>query len=937
MKKKRNPSIVQWLLSLPGALVLFMGLYTGEHILYPNTAAAGEKMTICHVPPGNPDNFRTITVTQKGAKRHFKKHKFDSLGPCGPPDEPIVTTNDRPWLVEADFDNDPTLYAQLGQVIVFDLEPATHYNERDFTNTVRYKVSETANFSFCIPLDEPHITALQLLNESGDIVMYHDSWDECIDVTPPPGLYTMNLFHDGSLIGAEGKKAFLYQPQPESFPQDDLDAPVMPEPDVIAFKAPNGKFVANVNGKLQATATSVLNWGATLDFTTSKFLIDGYNVVSWNIDGLSSGVAPTDTGFTFVASPDATPSASVKFQKTDLGAGQFTLQAKNVINVNSWATGLTGSAPIVVESDNTLHYDYNLQQTPTTFTTDYEGYDCYAPCDSDYYFPLQEGEVALYNYCDFKGAAFVFRSDVSDFSIYNDAAGYTRAMGDNKVKSMRLGPNTYTILYDLANFSGSLKGYTSHTSCLDATASSMKVTTDIKQVVVRTNACPGCNLTGIDLSGEDLTDGLFQGTNFSQANLTNTNLRITRLENAVFSGATTVGTNFFYATLTCTDLSGTDLSTAILDDDPMIEKDLLICRSDLSEATLNIDTFPPASLKYLDLTNVNFLNGDGAILSTDDSPLDLSGAILSGAKGLGGVILDNADFSCTTDGSGAPLCTQLIGTNLNKASLQHTILKGALLNGANLNYTNLEGADLSGAQLQKTSSALTSAASLEGAYLKNANLAQADLSGVNLSNANFYSTASGTCPSAQWRGKCATAQDALLNSTDFADAYLSGVDFSGAILQGANFKQAVLSGVKFTNADLSVDATTGVAANFGGAYLQGADFTDATGSNASFNSAYTDLLSDSGGILAFQLPAGNLEFTDCEANDRSCTGCVFFTYNGITVVPLTTSNNTCPDGTFGPCTNTEWENPTIPIENATPASSADLSNPPEGCSLDFNW
>jgi uncharacterized protein YjbI with pentapeptide repeats len=776
--------------------------------------------------------------------------------------------------------------------------------------------------------------------------MHNARGDDCLVVTIPVGQYFMHIIHDGTFIDSPGKKAFLHQPQQARLLGDSQSTSYMPNFDYMAFTGPNGKFVeGDISGTnaLQATATSVDRnsaWQFSAPLPYYNVFYDSGHILSWKKDGLTPGVAPTDTRL-FAGDPTNNPAlANLQIKITDLGIGQFTMHA-NAINVNTWPTGSNGLSPVVIESDDTLHYDYDLQSTATTFTVNYKGYDCYDPCDSDDYFPLQEGEVALYSYCNWKGAAFVFQKDVPDFSIYNAAAEQFKAMGDDQVKSIRVGPNTFAVLYEQAHFVGFSQGFRNHTACLDGTvigsnqASSLRVTTDVKQYVIMTDACENCNLTGIDLSELDLTAGFFQGANFSEANLTNTNLRSARLERAVLSGATTTGTNFSDATLYCTDLSGTDLSTATFDDDPILTKDFS-CRLDLSGATLNIDAFPFKSWRYLDLTGATIHNGEGVTLSTMEDPLDLSGAILSGAIGLAGVILDYANLGCATDASGKPVCTRLINTNLNKASLQQAVLEGALLNGSNLNYTNLEGADLSGAQLLK-STTMHAAASLEGAYLKNVNLAQADLSGVSMTNTNFYSTASGTCSGSQWEGKCASAQGATLNSTDFSDAYLSGVDFSGATLQGAIFNHSILLGVKFTNADLGVDATTGVAANFNGAFLQGTDFTDAKTSNAKFNNAYVDLWSSSGGLMVFELPAGNLKFTDCEANERRCTGCVFFVYNEATVL-TTDSSNICPDGNNGPCTNTQWQNPTIPIENAIPPSSTDINNPPGGCtSIDIYW
>lgn len=45
-------------------------------------AAPKPKVTICHIPPGNPGNAHTITVGGKAADSHIANHG-DSLGPCG--------------------------------------------------------------------------------------------------------------------------------------------------------------------------------------------------------------------------------------------------------------------------------------------------------------------------------------------------------------------------------------------------------------------------------------------------------------------------------------------------------------------------------------------------------------------------------------------------------------------------------------------------------------------------------------------------------------------------------------------------------------------------------------------------------------------------------------------------------------------------------------
>ena len=41
-----------------------------------------EKVTICHRPPGNPNNAQTLTLPQSGANNHLRNHPGDTTGPC---------------------------------------------------------------------------------------------------------------------------------------------------------------------------------------------------------------------------------------------------------------------------------------------------------------------------------------------------------------------------------------------------------------------------------------------------------------------------------------------------------------------------------------------------------------------------------------------------------------------------------------------------------------------------------------------------------------------------------------------------------------------------------------------------------------------------------------------------------------------------------------
>ena len=45
-------------------------------------AEGQEKFTICHVPPGNPENAHTITVAFPALVAHMVNHGGDSFGEC---------------------------------------------------------------------------------------------------------------------------------------------------------------------------------------------------------------------------------------------------------------------------------------------------------------------------------------------------------------------------------------------------------------------------------------------------------------------------------------------------------------------------------------------------------------------------------------------------------------------------------------------------------------------------------------------------------------------------------------------------------------------------------------------------------------------------------------------------------------------------------------
>ena len=180
---------------------------------------------------------------------------------------------------------------------------------------------------------------------------------------------------------------------------------------------------------------------------------------------------------------------------------------------------------------------------------------------------------------------------------------------------------------------------------------------------------PGAQLSGCDLSGENLA-----GQDLRRANLSGADLEGANLRNAVLAGANLTGadlrnaavarTNLDDANLTKADLRGLDLTTAGLAG--AVFTQALLDRANLRSTDLGEARLRAASLRESQLERAS-----------------LEGADLSSGK--------------------------LEGAVLREATLRRTVLRNASLRNATLDEADLTGADFTGASLQD--------ASLDGATL----------------------------------------------------------------------------------------------------------------------------------------------------------------------------------------------------------------------------
>jgi uncharacterized protein YjbI with pentapeptide repeats len=472
---------------------------------------------------------------------------------------------------------------------------------------------------------------------------------------------------------------------------------------------------------------------------------------------------------------------------------------------------------------------------------------------------LNEGEVALFQECNYRGKAIVFAADMPNFSeLTSDVITV-----DRTTASVKLGNNTAAALYNGAVYTGTRSVIKADTPCLPGPhdTTSLLVRPLDRVVTLGSRDCTNCRLVGANLANVDLS-----GVKLDAADLTNANVSC-----ANFSGTD----NEHRVDLTTTVFTNAQFGT-----DPL-------CRTLFTWTILNADTIPPAQWRFVTLANADINGLAGKALSSQAKPLDLAGAILSGAS-LTDAILDYAKGLSAAD---------LTGINLTHASLRNVDFSGSQLSGATLDRANLEDSNLSGAVLSPcVAPALCANTSLRGAHLKNANLTSAHLENAVFIEANLYSTRAqaGSC---NVNSKlCASARNATLTNTQFDNAYLFGTDFGGAFMHGATFDGAVLVGANFEGAHV-VPLPNGKNSSFANAFLQGASLAEAV----------IDGVTLSGALLDFR-PQGNTMFMQLNGNHTGFAGwatpgepvCTRITYGAWASVPEGNSTITCPDGTAFP-------------------------------------
>ncbi len=324
----------------------------------------------------------------------------------------------------------------------------------------------------------------------------------------------------------------------------------------------------------------------------------------------------------------------------------------------------------------------------------------------------------------------------------------------------------------------------------------------VAQQLYSTDSYRDRDLTGLNLSNNQLT-----GWNFERKNLADADFSSCDLTGANLSGSTLTGASFGNAIIRDAKFDRIQSATSL-------SADQLYSTASYQQGDLT-----GISLKYRDLTSWNFAAQrlDGAALVGSDlananfAQADLRGADLSGAKWNGAVLngaeLQGANFSEATQRgfvSGQLYSTSnyqrhdLAGTDLSSNDLHDWDLSGQDLTGVNFRQSTLAGTDFSGANIRAaelrytvalgfTAEQLYSTQSHQSGDLRALDLGNNELMGWNLSHQEL-----------------AGARFTLSNLTD--------ANFSGSRLNNANFQSATINGADFSFADLrgaTMNSTSG--------------------------------------------------------------------------------------------------------------------------------
>jgi uncharacterized protein YjbI with pentapeptide repeats len=668
---------------------------------------------------------------------------------------------------ESDFIQDPTLTATGQDLVVFDLEPALGGGGRLRDNLARYRL-QSGTYFFCFDDDEPHLVSLALHNAGGKRILSlhrqqrvrnrhadarNQTRRQCERATLHAGVYHLRATHDAGSVGDSGRLTFV---QLSAHSPQLVDGAGRPMGGLWALAPGSTLDPQRRQGRLAApppdrdvsgtpyTAIRPLIADFTSQVIDESALFD-FSDLSGPLVGLTPlNLAKLDQSGSWTAFADDGPTNTNPFFRTaplvvtDLSGNQVQL---GVQRANGQLTSFFLRASAFSPTTVTLNYDALGTDPPAAgFNLLFRFY-----ADGTQIGPLQEGEVAIFQECNYQGKAAVFTVDIPDFATLTSSV----ITLDKTAASIRFGNNTAVFLNSGPIYTGTRQLVTADTACLSSTpignnnTSSILVRPIAPIILLSSKACVDCKLEGVDLSGLTLSGINLQGADLTGANLANAVIAGTNFAGAILAGATLTGlslqsaSGWSGATLDqVTGLAGSKQSQAILDNVSLQGVDLSnaqlqgasLNKANLTGSTLynaflsnniNEKITDPASLRQAHLKNVNLAFAQ------------LSGVDFSFANFYGTTPASNS--SCKTTGSNHSGFTvdcasahqaTMTGTTLTSAYLYGVDFANAAITGADFSQAVLTGANFGGASITTNVDAATTT-KFAGAYLQGTNLDKA--------------------------------------------------------------------------------------------------------------------------------------------------------------------------------------------------------------------
>jgi uncharacterized protein YjbI with pentapeptide repeats len=664
-------------------------------------------------------------------------------------------------LYEQDFVADPALAALATDIVLFDLEPSPH-GKTTRTQSARYEL-EAGTHTICLDTDDPFLKEVVLEDGRGKkLLRLHlphgpngkgnarqkPRKPACAQVTlAVAGTYTMRVAHDGGSIASAHRVAFAQpmsasprliddagatlggywalRPDTSLDPRRRLGRVVAPPPD---RSVPGTPFTAIRPLLADFTARQIDDAGLF------RFTDPNDPTVGTNQPGTLDLAKLDASGFWTGFADDGRTRGNAFFRTVplvvnDLGGYRVRL---GVTRKDNKPADFFLRSTTFSETTFSLNYDQRQPdpEPPATVEVLFRFYP-----DGTQIGQLQEGEVALFQQCNYQGRAAVFALDAPNLSELSSPV----ITLDKTAASVRLGNNTAAILHSGLLYTGTEQVVEFDTPCLTGTpigsgnTSSLQIRS-LTSLLVSSRQCEKCqlvgvDLTGLDLSGTDSNSGVdLKGAHLDGATLTGTNLSFASLEGAILDGAAGTAINLSGAFLTGASLRKVTFHQGQLYGATLIEADLEgadlegAFLSDCSTADCSPKIANGASLNNAHLKNVNL------------AAADMSAAVFMNASFYSSALVGSgkctfSDGNCATAAGATMNNTQfgsayLAGVDFTDAKVQGVQFGGAVLIGANFG-----GATLSVDPSVGTNSGFVSA------FLQGAQLGDATLNGTSLANA----------------------------------------------------------------------------------------------------------------------------------------------------------------------------------------------------------